>query len=479
MRARPVLLALLLTAGVPVVAAQPSQHELVAKAVNSATQSIPTLREWDRLRAVVASSDRGSAEGKQLAAQLAAVQPRAAALRSAVLEAFEAAARGGAFVAADRAAWRFAWLSREPFQVPLFPGEQADRDLEVGELLRDLDAAIERHPATASLRRDRADVRLYERVERYALMIIGNQTSLLPVCDLAIQDATEAIGLNSGDAESFFIRARAFWLKSLIIYTADPSAQDTLARINADNVAQAQKNLDQARFLRPLEARFTAFSDQIAARAPFHAGRESLVAKAAPVASATPPRLHDIARQVSAGVVLIDVDLTDGTALGTGFFVDRTGLILTNAHVVEGEHGLTVVLHDRRRYAATVVARHATADLALVRLREAPADVTVLRFGADMPRVSDDVFLVGHPRGLEWSLTAGKVSAYRRPDELDEPVAMIQTDAVVNAGNSGGPLFNARGEVIGVVTMKLLESEGLGFAIHRDVAAAFVKSYAR
>lgn len=159
---------------------------------------------------------------------------------------------------------------------------------------------------------------------------------------------------------------------------------------------------------------------------------------------------------------------------GSGFIVSKDGYILTNYHVIEyayqGGYTITVMLHDGTRYEAAIVGVEDCNDIAVLKI-----DATGLNpvtFGdSDQISVGDDVYAVGNPLGeLEFSMTTGHVSALDRlitTEENSEPINMFQIDAAVNAGNSGGPVYNANGEVIGIVTAKYSDTgvEGLGFAI--------------
>ena len=145
--------------------------------------------------------------------------------------------------------------------------------------------------------------------------------------------------------------------------------------------------------------------------------------------------------------------LDDGVATGSGFVVDRTGLVVTNAHVVAGGPLVTVRFErGGRRYSASVVGRDRSTDLAVLRIRAgslAPLELASSR----AVRVGDPAIALGNPYGLERTLTVGVVSALGRrieaPDGSDIDDA-VQTDAAIAPGSSGGPLLDARGRVIGV-----------------------------
>ena len=159
---------------------------------------------------------------------------------------------------------------------------------------------------------------------------------------------------------------------------------------------------------------------------------------------------------------------------GSGFIVSSDGYILTNYHVIEyaykGNYAVTVMLHDGTRYEASIVGVEDCNDIAVLKIDASGLDPVA--FGdSDKISVGDDVYAVGNPLGeLEFSMTTGRVSALDRlitTDESSEAINMFQIDAAVNSGNSGGPVYNAKGEVIGIVTAKYSDTgvEGLGFAI--------------
>ncbi|MBQ6465938.1 MAG: trypsin-like peptidase domain-containing protein [Oscillospiraceae bacterium] len=165
---------------------------------------------------------------------------------------------------------------------------------------------------------------------------------------------------------------------------------------------------------------------------------------------------------------------------GSGFILSADGYILTNYHVIEyahkGGYKITVMLHDGTRYEASIVGTEESNDVAVLKIEA--AGLTPARLGDSASiAVGDEVHAVGNPLGeLEFSMTNGHVSALDRvitTEANGDAINMFQIDAPVNSGNSGGPVYNARGEVIGVVTAKYSSTgvEGLGFAIPINDAA--------
>lgn len=158
------------------------------------------------------------------------------------------------------------------------------------------------------------------------------------------------------------------------------------------------------------------------------------------------------------------------TAIGSGFFVDRFGYIATNKHVIEDALSVFVVTANGVRYKATIVGMTAKADIALIKI-SAPHDFPFVRLAdSDRARVGDAAIAIGSPFGFDGSVTAGIISAVNR-NIMESPFDdYIQTDAMTNHGNSGGPLFNLAGEVIGMNSVlfapgKYSGSAGVGFAI--------------
>ena len=165
-----------------------------------------------------------------------------------------------------------------------------------------------------------------------------------------------------------------------------------------------------------------------------------------------------------------------GPALGSGFVIESDGYIVTNNHVVEGAGEVTVRFPDDREFEATVVGADAPTDLALLKI--GAEDLPELPFGdSDAIRVGEDVLALGNPFGLGGTVTRGIVSALGRDINAGPYVNFIQTDAAINRGNSGGPLVNLKGEVIGVNTAIYSPnggSVGVGFSVPANVVKTVV-----
>jgi serine protease Do len=158
--------------------------------------------------------------------------------------------------------------------------------------------------------------------------------------------------------------------------------------------------------------------------------------------------------------------------LGSGFIISSDGLILTNAHVVREAKEVTVKLSDRREFSAKVLGSDPTTDIAVLRINA--KDLPTVKLGdARQIEVGDPVLAIGAPYGLEQTATQGIVSAKGRSLPGDAVVPFIQTDAAVNPGNSGGPLFDGHGDVVGINAQIYSQSggfQGLSFSIPINVA---------
>ncbi|MBC7467739.1 MAG: DegQ family serine endoprotease [Ramlibacter sp.] len=162
---------------------------------------------------------------------------------------------------------------------------------------------------------------------------------------------------------------------------------------------------------------------------------------------------------------------------GSGFIVSADGIILTNAHVVKDASEVTVKLTDRREFRAKVLGADPKTDVAVLKIEAKDLPVVALGNVKDL-RVGEWVLAIGSPFGFENTVTAGVVSAKGRSLPDDSAVPFIQTDVAVNPGNSGGPLFNSRGEVVGINSQIYSQSGGymgVSFAIPIDVASSVQK----
>ncbi len=221
--------------------------------------------------------------------------------------------------------------------------------------------------------------------------------------------------------------------------------------------------------------------------------RDINAAVARVMASATPqPAVGSIAYQVIRpslvrvrALVLSSNGKTEG-ALGAGVVVDDTGLILTALHVVRDAVEVRVTFYDGTESEASVIARVPENDLAVLRPREIPDELIPAIFaGSGGLSVGDEVFAAGNPFGITNSFSGGVVSglnrSFKSPKTGATMTGLIQFDAAVNPGNSGGPLVNRDGEVVGIVSSLLNPTDqdvfiGIGFAVTIETAAAAIGS---
>jgi serine protease Do len=167
------------------------------------------------------------------------------------------------------------------------------------------------------------------------------------------------------------------------------------------------------------------------------------------------------------------------SSLGSGFIIDAEGIVVTNFHVIENAEEITVTLSDETSFTAKVLGQDQKTDIAVLKIDPGDTTLTAVPFGdSDSLRVGDWVLAIGNPFGLGGTVTAGIVSARGRDIGNGPYDDFIQTDASINRGNSGGPLFNTDGEVIGINTAIFSQSGGsvgIGFAISSNLAKRVTK----
>jgi serine protease Do len=166
-----------------------------------------------------------------------------------------------------------------------------------------------------------------------------------------------------------------------------------------------------------------------------------------------------------------------GTSLGSGFIIDPAGYVVTNNHVIADADEITVILHDDTNLKAELVGRDSKTDIALLKVKTDKPLAAAAWGNSDASRVGDWVLAIGNPFGLGGSVTAGILSARQRDINSGPYDDFLQTDASINRGNSGGPMFNMDGQVIGINTAIYSPSGGsigIGFAIPSTLAKAVV-----
>ena len=166
-------------------------------------------------------------------------------------------------------------------------------------------------------------------------------------------------------------------------------------------------------------------------------------------------------------------------SLGSGFIIDASGIVVTNNHVIENADKISVILANDEVFEAELIGRDQKTDIAVLKIDPGSSTLTAVSFGdSDKLRVGDWVMAIGNPFGLGGTVTAGIVSARGRDIGSGPYDDFIQTDASINRGNSGGPLFNLDGEVIGINTAIFSQtggSVGIGFAISANLATQVVQ----
>jgi S1-C subfamily serine protease len=205
------------------------------------------------------------------------------------------------------------------------------------------------------------------------------------------------------------------------------------------------------------------------------------------MASATPAPANStlVYQVIQPSLVLIQTKGPDSNGkveegIGSGVVIDDSGAILTSLHVIAGATDIQVTFADGTQSGAAVVAEQAENDIAVLRALQPPAQIVPATLGnPGAMRVGDEAFVVGNPLGLYGSMSAGVISGFDRsfqpPNNQRRLSGLIQIDAAVNPGNSGGPLLNRSGQVIGIVAGLVSPSEqeafaGIGFAVPINVA---------
>lgn len=228
-------------------------------------------------------------------------------------------------------------------------------------------------------------------------------------------------------------------------------------QLHADGLLTDGPPLRRARPVQPVAAR----GPGVEWRRPVPAPVEVIEVTSSDFNAAAGP--HSLVDRVTPAIVMIE-----GThSLGTAFVITRDGLALTNQHVVSGQSALLARFADNRTAAVRLVRSDEESDVALIEIYCEP-DCVTLPIGSERDvSLGDDIYAIGHPAGLTATVTRGIVSGIRRAGG----VTLLQVDAALNAGNSGGPILaGTSGTAVAVVSFKLSETEGLGFAVAIDDA---------
>lgn len=160
------------------------------------------------------------------------------------------------------------------------------------------------------------------------------------------------------------------------------------------------------------------------------------------------------------------VTIRTDTSQGTGFFIAEGGYIITNAHVIGGALKATAITYDEKRHALTTIGEDEDMDLTLLKIES--EEYSPLKFGdSDDVQIGEKVIAIGNPYGLQFSVSEGIISAVHREGENNRDV-YLQTDTSLNSGNSGGPLINVEGKVVGLNNFKISEGNNIGFALESN-----------
>ena len=159
-----------------------------------------------------------------------------------------------------------------------------------------------------------------------------------------------------------------------------------------------------------------------------------------------------------------------GNSLGSGFAIGEN-CIVTNAHVIENVHSITLTSYEGNKYTASLLGIDEDKDIAVLIIKDASFPYLKMA-NLSTVKIGDDIYAIGAPKGMAYTLTKGTISTKER---IVENESFIQIDAAINEGNSGGPLLNDAGEVLGMNTMKMTDSEGIGLAIPADRIASTLK----
>jgi len=173
--------------------------------------------------------------------------------------------------------------------------------------------------------------------------------------------------------------------------------------------------------------------------------------------------LPAIVKKISPAVVVVETQKGNKKGLGTGFFINSRGQIVTNYHVIYGADNAVVRTQAGRRYPVKrIVAENREADLVLITADIPGQEISPVEISGKLPEVGEKIYAIGHPMGLEKTVSEGIVSAIRKLPKLGD---IIQITAAISPGSSGGPVFNASGVVIGVARATLRAGQNLNFAV--------------
>lgn len=248
------------------------------------------------------------------------------------------------------------------------------------------------------------------------------------------------------------------------LLTIDQTAEDFDRAIAALNILEISKDSEYAKHAAELYSSVNRYllaeaTPNLAFQSP--AGLKPPMLQRSDLQLSENTRSRDTTSIIEAalwGVVSLE---TDNAKSGTGFFITESCLIVTNAHVVDKASAIVVRDRNRSLFIAENLASDPGRDLALLKVKDSKCKPLQMELSG-LPKVAEEVYAIGNPLGLSGTVTKGIISGVR---QVDPDVQMLQIDAALNPGNSGGPLINSSGKVVGINTFKLAKADGLNFAV--------------
>jgi len=231
------------------------------------------------------------------------------------------------------------------------------------------------------------------------------------------------------------------------------SATDTTRINNLENKTQT----DLSTINKDLQSKINTLTESINSLASSQISLQQQIGK---IKATTSSDFSSIIEDSIKGVVTLKTDV----AQGTGFIITNDGYIVTNAHVLNEAHYANAYTYDNKKYSADLIGYDLNMDIALLKIQ---GSFSTLSLGdSDEVRIGEKVIAIGNPLGLSFTATEGIISA--RDRTFDNKPYYFQTDVSLNPGNSGGPLINTAGEVIGINNFKISQAEGIGFALESN-----------
>ncbi len=237
----------------------------------------------------------------------------------------------------------------------------------------------------------------------------------------------------------------------------------TLETQNLENqINTTKKNLEReiTQNYQDIQGKINIITDTITS---INSGQVDLKEQITEIKASASADFSEVIQKETQGVVTIKTDVSQGT----GFIIDSRGFIVTNAHVLSGANYANVFTHNMKKYESQLVGYDLNMDLALLKIN---GDFYEMKLAdSDEVQVGQKVIAIGNPLGLSFTATEGIISAKDRKGINEKPI-YFQTDVSLNPGNSGGPLINTKGEVIGINNFKISGAENIGFVLEINPA---------